>query len=249
MIRRSPTLYHVAKAFQSSLRTSRRAWWSARGRAAIRSYLESHDLRKLELGTGQFPTDGWLNTDVDPTTARVPNADGSVLIYLDATRRFPLADATFDYVYSEHMIEHLSYESARAMLAECFRVLRDGGRIRIATPDLARLLALYEDREHPTAGESAYLRWIAATMLGDANRATPPFVLNNAFRAWGHTFLYDEETLRTMFVEARFKNVRRYPVGESDDPELRGRERHGRVVENEEANEFETMVLEAEKQA
>ena len=70
---------------------------------------------------------------------------------------------------------------------------------------------------------------------------------NNAFRAWGHTFLFDEDTLTEALHEAGFREVHRVAVGESDDPELAGSERHALAVENAAANEFETMVLEAWK--
>ena len=37
----------------------------------------------------------------------------------------------------------------RAMLAECLRVLKPGGRIRISTPDMAFLVALEDTRQGP----------------------------------------------------------------------------------------------------
>jgi predicted SAM-dependent methyltransferase len=229
MIRRSrsPVFFHAGKTLQFSLLGLRRIWWRARRRAIIQRYLDSDGLKKLELATGQFPTPGWLNTDLDPRFARASNLGGGV-IFLDATRRFPFADGTFDYIFSEHMIEHVSYDDARSMLCECARVLRRGGRIRLATPDLAQLLALYDDRSHLSADQAAYVRWIAAEVLGDVTRATPQFVLNTYFREWDHIFLFDEETLRTILVESGFTNVQRCRVGKSDDPELTGRERMAR---------------------
>jgi hypothetical protein len=92
------------------------------------------------------------------------------------------------------------------------------------------------------------VRWIAETFLLDrAQAGAATFVLNNAFRAWGHMFLYDEETLRSSLHQAGFVDLRRVPFGESDDPQLRGLERHGAVVGSRAMNEFETMVLEASK--
>ena len=60
-------------------------------------------------------------------------------IYLDVCRRFPFAAETFHYIFSEHLIEHLTLEEGEAFLRECFRCLKVGGRIRIATPDLCRV--------------------------------------------------------------------------------------------------------------
>jgi predicted SAM-dependent methyltransferase len=246
-VRRSPTLFHVAKAVQAGAQGIQRTYWRLRRSGAIRRYLDGHDVKKLELGAGEHPLPGWLCTDIDPTLSRSPAAGGAPVVFLDATRRFPFADGTFDYVFSEHMVEHLSYDAARFMLAECRRVLRPQGVLRIATPDLERLLALYEHRRDPAPDETAYVTWVARTFFADPNRATAPFVLNNAFRAWGHQFLFDEETLRALLADAGFVKARRVAVGESQHVHLRGLERHACAVGDEAMTSFETLVLEAEK--
>ena len=245
-VRRSPALKYAAKSAESVFGYWRRRVWKARRRPLIRSYLDAHGTRKLQIGCGELPLAGWLNTDLDPGIARAARAHGSV-VYMDASARFPIPDDAFDYVYAEHVIEHVTYAEGRTMLSESHRVLRRGGRIRVATPDLRQLVQLYVDREHPSADQSEYVNWIAETFFADRTRVGVTFVLNNAFRAWGHMFLYDEETLRSTLLDAGFVDVRRVPFGESDDPNLRGLERHGAVVDSLAMNEFETMVLEASK--
>lgn len=246
-VRRSPTLFHVAKAVQAVAQGIQRAYWRLRRRGAIRRYLDGHDVKKLELGAGGHALPGWLCTDLDPTLSLSPTVRGSSVVFLDATRPFPFADGTFDYVFSEHMIEHLSYDAARFMLVECRRVLGPQGVIRIATPDLERLLGLYENRRDPAPDEAAYIGWVARTFFSDPDRATAPFVLNNAFRAWGHQFLFDEETLGALLTDVGFVNPRRTAVGESQHVHLRGLERHGSAVGDEAMTSFETLVLEADK--
>jgi hypothetical protein len=60
-------------------------------------------------------------------------------------------------------------------------------------------------------------------------------------REWDHQFLFDEATLRGILVEAGFGEIQRFGVGESEDPVLVGRERHGEILNNGVVNEFETM--------
>lgn len=170
---RSPTLWHAGKALQCALVAVRRTWWLGQRRSRIERYLGSHEVRKLELGTGQLAIEGWLNTDINPRFRRA----GPPVLFLDATRPFPFPDSTFDYIASEHVIEHVPYDDARFMLGECARVLRSGGRIRIATPDLAQLLSLYRDQEDLSAEQTAHLRWMANDVLHDASRATAVFDL------------------------------------------------------------------------
>lgn len=201
----------------------------------IAAYLREHDIRYLQIGAGPTIAEGWLCTDV-MTTRRAT-------VYLDATEPFPLGDGVFDLVYSEHMFEHISFEKGAAMLRECYRILKPGGRIRLATPDLKRLLGLYGNASEGI--EKRYVEWIAENVLRNGDRAKPVFVINNAFRNWGHQFLYDEETLRDLLLTSGFTEVERFRPGESKTEGLRGLERHGRNIGDEEINQFETMVLEA----
>jgi predicted SAM-dependent methyltransferase len=44
-------------------------------------------------------------------------------------------DNSFDFIYSEHFFEHLFADEAIALLAECHRILKPKGVIRIVVPD------------------------------------------------------------------------------------------------------------------
>lgn len=55
----------------------------------------------------------------------------------------PFPDETFDAVYHSHLLEHLPREAASPFTQECYRVLKGGGVIRIAVPDLERIARLY----------------------------------------------------------------------------------------------------------
>ena len=88
-------------------------------------YLNEHDIRKLHIGCGNHVLDSWLNSDFYPDIANI--------LHLDATKPFPLEDEDFDYVFSEHMIEHVPYSDGLFMLKECCRILKKNGKIRIST--------------------------------------------------------------------------------------------------------------------
>ncbi len=198
----------------------------SRGRQ-IDEYLRTHDERKLQLGAGEHPRDGWLNTDLHGY------GRGDELVYLDVRKRFPLPDASFDLVSSEHMIEHLTYADGQRCLRECLRVLKPGGVVRIATPSLERLARLYDggDVQH------RYVRWAAETLEPETDAPLPGVVINNFFRSWGHRFIYDVQTLRHALTEAGFVDVEERPLGEL--------EQH--LAEQPEFNEYETFVLEARR--
>jgi predicted SAM-dependent methyltransferase len=204
-------------------------------RRTIRAYFAAHPVRKLHIGSGTYHEAGWLNSDLEPVSTRD--------IVLDATRPFPLPSASFDFVYSEHMIEHVPYAAGRAMLTECLRVLKPGGTVRVATPRFDFLLELCDPARSPA--HEAYVRWSTETFMPEAPAPRPIFVVNNFARAWGHQFIYDEETLGEAMSETGFQHVTKCRLGESDHEALRGREHEDRLPTG--FLRLETMVLEGTK--
>src|SRR3954447_8470247 len=184
---------------------------------AIERYLASHRVPKLQIGCGENALAGWLNTDLRPAGAQVS--------FLDATVRFPFADAVFDYVLPEHQIEHISWDRGHVMLGECFRVLRPGGLIRIATPSLEVLAGLVTP--NPTEAQRRYIDFISESYLGPAMPSGVAGVVNNAFRNWGHQFIYDRATLLAGLATAGFVEASFTRPGQSAHEHLRGVEGHG----------------------
>lgn len=201
------------------------------------TYLRHHEVSKLQLGSGRHALEGWFNTDVVPQPSNIH--------FLDSTRPFDLPDTSFDYVLSEHHIEHISYLDGQRMLRECFRILRPGGILRMATPNLEVIAALMARRLGPV--QRRYVRFMSDNYIDAALPGGPASVVNNAFTSWGHQFLYDCTTLTTSLRGAGFTGATVTAPGESRYDHLRGVERHGQFIGDEEMNQFETMVVEAQR--
>lgn len=203
----------------------------------IERYLKSHSIRKLQLGAGSNNAAGWLNTDIEPADKQV---------YLDATARYPFPDGSFHYVFGEHVIEHVSWEEGILMLRECYRVLAQGGKLRIVTPNLTKFIQLLNG-----VPDAEAQRFIDAKFRVGGFPVTPTpgiYILNRQMREWGHQFLYDPPTLRKSLELAGFKQIAQYEIGEKTDPnfqEVEIRSRHSnpdmKLINNWEAMAFEAV--------
>ncbi len=123
-------------------------------------------LKRVNIGCGQAPTPGWINYDnsMSIRIAKYPLlviiaerlgllgegpkhfvsfAKDSDIIWADAARRIPLPDNSVEVLYTSHMVEHLDREEAKGFMQEAYRVLAPNGIIRIAIPDLRKLVSQY----------------------------------------------------------------------------------------------------------
>ena len=190
-----------------NLRTELRLWLRHRkGSYKARRYPQSA-LDKLHLGCGPNRKPGWLNVDLS-----MP-AD----LALDLREKFPFPDNSFSVIYSEHFFEHIDYPVAAGnFLAECFRVLKSGGLIRIGVPDTEWPLQEYckvrNDGYFHLSQESWHPQWCTTEMEH----------INYHFRQDGeHRFAYDFETLLKVLKAAGFSDVSKTGFDPDIDSESR----------------------------
>lgn len=201
----------------------------------ITSYLEKNNIRKLQIGAQSNSVDGWLNVDIEPKSGEV--------VYMDAIKLFPFEANTFDFIFTEHMIEHISFNEGDFMLRECFRVMKKGGKIRIVTPNLKFLIELYQ--ESKTETQEDYLRF-SQKYFKNQEPELDTLVINNFFRDWGHQFIHDEKSLRYLLEKAGFQQISLTKVNESKYPEFQNLEQHQKEI-GEAFNHLESILIEAEK--
>ena len=117
--------------------------------------------RLLNVGCGRCYHEDWTNIDLV--------AQGPSVRQYDLRRGLPYEDGAFDAVYHSHVLEHLTPEEARRMLVECRRVIRPGGVIRLAVPDLEEIARVYlESLEAVLVGDDRAKyrhRWMTLELL------------------------------------------------------------------------------------
>jgi predicted SAM-dependent methyltransferase len=154
----------------------------------------------LNLGAGpRGVADGhWVNVD--------GFRDAGVHFLVDLQRPLPFADATFDGVFSEHVLEHFTEEDGLRLVAEVARILRPGGVFRVVVPDGEFVMRSYFDEP------DELVRYRGAGEPGE----TAMEMVNSFFRQrYEHQFMYDWLTLRRLLERVGFDAVTRSAFGAS----------------------------------
>lgn len=137
----------------------------SRGHRLTMPVIEELGIRGLHCGCGSIYLKGeWCNTDLAKLSDGQGNESQSGEIVMvndewyymehDVATAFPFDDEVFDWIYSEHFIEHITPRQATFWLKEARRMLKPGGVVRISTPNMRKYMDInYETpalffREH-----------------------------------------------------------------------------------------------------
>lgn len=173
---------------------------------------------KINVGSGLIVAPGWINVDYHPAiifckfpsfilryfSKYVPDVDISPeqCALIMHTNKFihhqlnygcPFSDISADYIYTSHLLEHLDKDKANYLIKEFYRVLKNGGRLRICVPDLDYFISLYKNRNYEEG-----LR--------------PIF-------SHGHRYMYNFDMLQQLLAKHGFKDIIKctYKIGETPD--------------------------------
>ena len=116
------------------------------------------------------------------------------------TLALPFENGVFQWAYSEHFIEHITFEHAVKWLVEVRRVLREGGLLRISTPDLAKYMQGYNESN----GRFFEIHQSRLTTMGVKTQSRKAWMVNQIFRFWGHQWVYDWKELCFALESAGF---------------------------------------------
>jgi predicted SAM-dependent methyltransferase len=128
--------------------------------------------------------------------------DAGYFTTVDVTAPLPFDTGCVDWVYAEHLIEHVKPAAAIGWLAEVRRLLRPGGLCRLTTPDLRRYAECYLNGGGFFAEHRR--RMDTFTGAGPAMPDRPAFMFNQIFYLYGHRWIYDADELRHALMSAGF---------------------------------------------
>jgi len=202
---------------------------------------------KVNLGCGPRPFKGWVNIDKSWNTLlyKFPllkkliiksllslgwvtkDALENVVDYphdldirrCDVTKGLPFDDASVDYIYTSHMLEHLHKEDAIFVLKEFYRVLKPKGVLRVVVPDLKIYAKEYLNKEGFSVDNDlpAADKFMDSIMLQGIGEIRPLFYKLMCKR---HQWMYDFESLARRLWDCGFSKVKECKLGEGLLPDI-----------------------------
>jgi predicted SAM-dependent methyltransferase len=97
----------------------------------------------LNLGCGPHIYPSWVNADDYAPKRRLRERTFRPNWSLDIARRWRCDNDYWDGIFTQHVIEHLTYSEAVTVFKECYRTLRPGAWMRVCVPDLATYVRYY----------------------------------------------------------------------------------------------------------
>lgn len=154
-------------------------------------------IKRLHWGCGKITPVDWINADI----AMAPGAN----VLCDIRQGLPLASDSIDYISSQHALQDLKiYDQVKAM-RELYRVLKNGGVLRLCLPDLDVSIEAYQ-----SGNRNHFYIWDWDTIAG--NFITHVLWYNETNTLF--TYEFAEELLH----KAAFKEVRRVAFHETSSP-------------------------------
>lgn len=178
-------------------------------------------MKKIQFGSGINKLQGWINTDLHS---------------VDVRKKLNYSNNEFDFIFHEHLIEHLDEVDGFNFLKECFRILKPNGVMRVSCPSIDGFIYVYENWKninpefkknfrnktsfinHITYGES--INYIGK-MFHPEYKGIKHYSNNSSW----HKYLYDKDDFFEKLNFIGFKKIIFLKKHESSIPELKNLER------------------------
>ncbi len=148
--------------------------------------MTTSNIEKLHLGCGNVHIPGFYHVDLLDAPHIDHLGDVSDLSFID--------DNSVGLIYCSHVLEHLGRWEVGDVLKEWNRVLRSGGKLRLAVPDFAACAEIYYE-----AGLADGLNGLIGLISGGQKDEYDY-----------HKMIFDEPLLTALLMDAGFSSAERW---------------------------------------
>ena len=159
----------------------------------------------LNLGCGPHNYPGWVNADDYAPKRRLRERSFRPNWNLDVTRAWKCPDNHWDGIFTEHVIEHISYSEAVKVFRECLRTLKPDAWLRISVPDAVKYARHGSDEQ---------------LCLDAPPFPSPALAISFATQMHFHRSAWDATLMTQVLREVGFSDVRTVSYQVGADPRL-----------------------------
>jgi predicted SAM-dependent methyltransferase len=145
-------------------------------------------VRRLNWGCGEWAHAGWINSDI--------KEDAGVDVVADIRDGLPIESDSLDYAVSIHSLPEIPFTELIPALVELRRVLKPGGVLRLALPDLDKGIEAYH------RNDSGYFK----VPDEDAKSVGAKFVTQMIWYGYSRS-LFTHEFIQELLEKAGFSRV------------------------------------------
>ncbi len=158
-------------------------------------FFDKNQTNNLEIGLGTSEKkEGFITSDINLATD----------FPYDLRMGLPFPDASIDFIYSEHVLEHFSYNDLILLLQDCYRVLKENGIFRLVVPNAAIYLNAYSQKEKIDDDfKKKYCRY----EFGLSYKSPIDYVNYIFYMNGEHRHMFDPDSILVILSELGFKNV------------------------------------------
>ncbi len=141
----------------------------------------------------------------------------------DIAKRLNLEDNSVDIIFTEHVMEHLPFESAIHFMKECLRVLKPNGVMRTAAPMLDKLIKFENGKLAPFYADCQLMpyyhkeNFILKDLGIDGIAFDPmPFMFDSLLKKHNHQFVWTSGLMSAVKKKIGFMQVNVVEPGQTN---------------------------------
>jgi predicted SAM-dependent methyltransferase len=162
------------------------------GLVKVRVRFDRRRLNRLEIGCGASRKPGFITSDLSLGTD----------FPFDLRLGLPFPDASLDFIYSEHVLEHLTFSDIMPLLRDCHRALKPAGVLSVVVPNARIYLEAYLRPDGFDPG--LYCTYDTGLLL----KTRLDYVNYMSYMGGEHRHMFDEESTLALLKEAGFREAR-----------------------------------------
>ena len=155
--------------------------------------------------------------------------DYPIVKIVDIRKKLPFKDESFKYIYCSQVVEHLHLYHLNQFISECYRILEPEGVIRILSPDLKKVVSLYNENnlkkfklnDHLSSklmADHVNLIFYPRSFISEQKRGMVQRFLD--FIPEHHKYIFDFERFKDLSSCSRFSKIKELETENSIFPNV-----------------------------